>query len=229
MKICSNCKIEKTLIDFSKDKNRPDGLRCQCKECNKQYNIDNAEHYKQYHKQYNIKNKDKKKEYRIKYSEKNKQYLKQYYQDNLEKIKEYRIDNADKIKEYHKQYDKQYVINNAERLKEYRTEYYQTEHGKLIKRVLQQKRRILKLQNTPIGKHFTADDIKLKLKLQHSKCIYCKISIKGGYHIDHIMPLCKGGSNESSNIQLLCKDCNKSGGKGSKLPHEYAQEHGMLF
>lgn len=27
-------------------------------------------------------------------------------------------------------------------------------------------------------------------------------------HLDHVLPLCKGGTNDSTNFQLLCSDCN---------------------
>lgn len=39
MKVCTNCNIEKDLIDFAKDKYNPDGLTYRCKSCrNKSYN-----------------------------------------------------------------------------------------------------------------------------------------------------------------------------------------------
>ena len=43
MKICCKCKNEKNLIFFGKLKNSPDGLRYDCKECRKEYNIKNKE------------------------------------------------------------------------------------------------------------------------------------------------------------------------------------------
>lgn len=37
-KRCSKCKLEKTAIEFSKNKTRADGLNSWCKLCNKQFN-----------------------------------------------------------------------------------------------------------------------------------------------------------------------------------------------
>ena len=37
---------------------------------------------------------------------------------------------------------------------------------------------------------------------------------KVGLHIDHIVPIAKGGKTVPSNLQVLCSRCN--GGKGSK-------------
>jgi hypothetical protein len=34
-------------------------------------------------------------------------------------------------------------------------------------------------------------------------------------HVDHILPLCAGGNNESSNLQVLCVNCNL--GKGGMV------------
>lgn len=39
------------------------------------------------------------------------------------------------------------------------------------------------------------------------------------YHIDHIVPLVRGGANTDDNVQLLCATCNLS--KGSKTMKEW--------
>jgi len=66
---------------------------------------------------------------------------------------------------------------------------------------------------------FSGDDIIALQIAQEGLCIYCKTSIKEGYHADHIMPLSRGGSNYPSNIQLLCSHCNIS--KQNKTHEEF--------
>jgi hypothetical protein len=42
------------------------------------------------------------------------------------------------------------------------------------------------------------------------KCAYCtgQLLYNDPWHIDHIVPLAKGGSNEESNLTLACARCN---------------------
>ena len=78
---------------------------------------------------------------------------------------------------------------------------------------------------------YTLKDIAGLFDKQHGKCAACKDRItKSGrskYHIDHVIPLKRGGSNWPDNLQLLCKPCNLK--KGSMPPEEWAAQHGMLF
>ncbi|MCB0541720.1 MAG: HNH endonuclease, partial [Bacteroidetes bacterium] len=41
-------------------------------------------------------------------------------------------------------------------------------------------------------------------------CVICGRSAKDGttLHIDHIIPLANNGSNDISNLQVLCAECN---------------------
>lgn len=76
------------------------------------------------------------------------------------------------------------------------------------------------------GKH-SAQDIRDLFKAQGGKCVYCRTSLAAKYHVDHIIALSAGGSNDKANLQLLCVTCNLS--KGAQHPIEFAQRHGMLL
>ncbi len=56
MKICSKCNIEKSYDNFCKDKSSKDGYRYQCKQCRKQWDIDNREAYMEMNRRNNKKN-----------------------------------------------------------------------------------------------------------------------------------------------------------------------------
>jgi HNH endonuclease len=75
------------------------------------------------------------------------------------------------------------------------------------------------------GRH-TGDDVKLLFSSQKGKCAACRLHLKK-YHVDHIMPLILGGTNDAGNLQLLCPTCNCS--KGGKHPIKFAASRGLLF
>lgn len=76
------------------------------------------------------------------------------------------------------------------------------------------------------GTH-SIEDIKRILRQQKCKCAYCRASIKAKYHVDHIVPLAKGGSNWPRNLQLLCVDCNIR--KNATDPIKFGQKLGFLL
>lgn len=80
-----------------------------------------------------------------------------------------------------------------------------------------------------IGGTHSAEDVEALYEKQRGRCAHswCRCSLSDGYHVDHIQPLARGGSNDKTNIQLLCPPCNLS--KHDSLPHEVAQRHGLLL
>lgn len=62
-------------------------------------------------------------------------------------------------------------------------------------------------------------DLRLVVEKAGGLCQVCGILIPEGLrHIDHIIPLSKGGPHAQENLQLLCRTCNCR--KGARLPNE---------
>lgn len=74
---------------------------------------------------------------------------------------------------------------------------------------------------------YNHSDIRDLHRMQRSKCAWCRTDIRKVYQVDHIRPLSRGGSNDRSNLQLLCPTCNRQ--KYAKDPIDWAQENGRLL
>jgi hypothetical protein len=113
-KVCSKCKEEKEVCEFSKNSSRKDGYHPQCKNCKKEWRLNNREHVLEYHKNYNKKNTDKRNEYYKNRKQSNPEevsnYHKKYKEQNKEKLvisnKNYRDKNLKKILKYNSEYKK---------------------------------------------------------------------------------------------------------------------------
>ncbi len=95
------------------------------------------------------------------------------------------------------------------------------------------------MRNAKVAKHkrrsrergatgsFDVNNLTTLFTAQSGRCVYCKDKLDRKYHVDHIVPLSKGGSNDPANLQLLCASCNLS--KASSDPIVYAQSLGFLL
>ena len=66
---------------------------------------------------------------------------------------------------------------------------------------------------------FSGEDI---IRIQDEQgycCKYCQADTSVLFHVDHVVPLSRGGSNWPTNLQVLCPSCNLR--KRDKMPEEF--------
>lgn len=66
----------------------------------------------------------------------------------------------------------------------------------------------------------TGDDIAAQYLRQRGRCYWCGERVSKSYHVDHVIPLAKGGSNGPENLVIACPECNRR--KCAKMPHEFS-------
>jgi 5-methylcytosine-specific restriction endonuclease McrA len=146
-----------------------------------------------------------------------------YQAAHPEKAKEYtdkwRAANPDKVRAYLKA---RYAAN-PDRVKAFKDAWREANPG--AKRIHERNRRARKNNN---GGELSSDICSKLLILQRGKCAVCKKGIKrAGFHLDHIIPLSRGGKNSDGNTQLTCPTCNMK--KGGKDPIAFMQSLGYLL
>ena len=148
-------------------------------------------------------------------------YHHEHYLANLDERRKYRKLQYAADPETAKKSVKDWVIAHPERAKERGRIWRQKNPDKM--RASTERRR-----GRYVG-HFTDTDIATIMTSQRGKCgnPVCGVDLSNGYHVDHIMPVSKGGTSWPDNIQLLCPPCNLR--KSARDPFEWAQSIGRLF
>lgn len=103
---------------------------------------------------------------------------------------------------------------NPERQRDYNRKY--RAENKEARRAAEHRREAHK--RNADGTH-TAMDEKMQYKVQKGKCHWCGVDVGEIFHVDHVIPLSRGGSNGPENIVIACVSCNTS--KGNKMPNEW--------
>lgn len=75
------------------------------------------------------------------------------------------------------------------------------------------------------GSH-TAADVTAQYARQNGRCYYCHAKVGDKYHVDHVVPLSRGGSDDPSNLVIACPTCNLR--KHDKLPSEWPEGGRLL-
>ena len=113
-----------------------------------------------------------------------------YYQENRE---EYKIRHAE------------YRTEHCTERKAYIAEYSRSPRGKAIHTAAHNNRRV-----ALDGISLTGRIVEELIVESNGICPYCKEPItEGTGHVDHIIPVSGGGTNNRSNLVYVCADCNQ--------------------
>ena len=201
-KVCSRCGELKPANSAYYGASRGK-LRTYCRQCasdyNRAYYDKNADamraRSRKYHQEHDTENREKKRAYDREYSRNNAAKKRQY---------------AARFRAERPEYMVKWRSINAERLREWR----RSPDGKAAGSAIAHRRRARKLE---AGGSFTAADIEAIRVAQGNRCYLCGKKLKK-YHVDHFIPLAKGGTNDPGNLRLACPKCNQS--KNAKHPFE---------
>ena len=238
IKYCSKCGVGKPATeDFFSMRSDINILYAQCKECRtkkrrEQY-LNNREKALCQNKQWKENNKERRNEVHKKWYTQNKERILHHsrvmYHANIDKERErnkkYRESHKETrnikrrerhllINEKENKQSREWYLNNKDKHLENGRKWRKNNRDKA--RSITERYRAAKFSN---GGSYTQRDVCKKYAMQMGKCFYCGESLKNNYHVDHVVPLSRGGSNYCGNIVISCPSCNSS--KGNKFLIEW--------
>lgn len=214
MRLCCKCKC-----------NEATGYSKNCRPCANAYTQAYRERTRE---QKRLVNNAKRREYREQHPDKEKAAKQRYRQGNAVKVRaakaRYQNENADKCREYQTNYRLENAGVLAAKAKQRKAAFYLSNKSLVAARVRRWRegnpakaKEIARVQcaNRRARKdkaegRYTRQDVRRMFASQHGLCNGCRCSLADGYHVDHIIPLSRGGSNWPENLQLLCPACNCS-------------------
>jgi 5-methylcytosine-specific restriction endonuclease McrA len=183
-------------------------------ECAKKYYELNKDKKSDYDKKRREANKEKIAEYKKNYAIKNKEAI-------SKKRKKYREQNKEKIDAAIKRCKTQ----NREKYNSIMRRYIRTPKGAAGKAAVSEKRRAAKKSATIGDLTAIYNWIASWKSLEKAQCRWCNDFFSPNEcHIDHIVPLSKGGAHCLTNLAIACAKCNLS--KGCKLPADWLASKG---
>lgn len=140
------------------------------------------------------------------------------YQRNYKQSEQYqKYANSDRYKNMQKGYRRDYELRHGwierilltdEEKRQRRNARVRAWHKTIPGQLAARARRIMRRsRERNVGGRVKASDIKLLQEKQDNKCAYCGKHLDK-YHVDHIKPISKGGTNDINNLALSCPECN---------------------
>lgn len=179
-KKCKKCNQIKSLIEFVKNKNCKDGYEGTCKSCK---NIARTERYQKHYKNKNPLIEGEKECNRCK---------------ERKSVDEFNID----LKCVDGRRNVCKLCDNK-RIKERRSSNKKELNQSFWNRYTDS------INWRADSKNIVAEELSSLYDNQSGKCIYCHVNMDKNFHVDHKIPLSKGGKHDILNIAFTCADCNR--------------------
>ncbi len=202
-KTCTACLNTKSLESFDRQLLGACGRRSTCKTCRALERLRNRDVNRAYQKLWYDAHKDQVKA-RVRawhwaHRDKSLRASQEYYRSHKDHL------NA---------LNRMYWLNHREQVRTMHQRYYR--NNPHLFRLHRLKRRAREAQAEGF---WTVADLEAILSRQQGLCAYCACKLQSDMHMDHIIPLARGGSNWPSNLTFSCPYCNRS--KNAKTPEEF--------
>jgi 5-methylcytosine-specific restriction endonuclease McrA len=222
-KLCRTCGQTKPRSDFyPRLSNGPNGLSNRCKVCDGEYQS-----------RYRAKNPERIKERRRKYYQANREQIlernRKWVSENPDKVLQIKRDYAERRPEVARESQRRYVQRNRELVKASARAWWWANRESQLEAVRRRRK-----ENPAIARHYKLErrareqsavgsfdpaDVLAMHSDQGGLCAYCEVELNGAFHVDHMIPLSRGGSNWPDNLAITCVSCNSS--KGAKTAEEF--------
>lgn len=204
-KTCTKCGNEypATLEYFGPRRDRPSGLQSRCRNCERDRQREDKRKKRAADPEYARRQ-------RARYIDTYRAASRRWYHENKERARE----QARNFRSRNPDYANNWWHANSDRTSQYWRNYVDRDPERA--RLKYRKARVKRLR--VVGQH-TAADVRAAYSAQNGKCWWCGEPVGDTYHVDHRIPLARGGTNNADNICIACPSCNLS--KGAKLPHEW--------
>lgn len=212
-KRCGRCFAVRPVAEYHKHSVTKDGLRSYCIPCGLAEAADYRERYPEKVAERNA-GRDKEvmaqrtREYRAADPERARRQWQEARERNRDTI------NARQRERYHADLEA-----NREKARRHMREWYRRNPEATIRNSLAQR---VKRRGDELRSIITPEFLNFLYRAQQGRCFYCGERIGRSYrkpHLEHYIPLSRGGDNHPTNLLMACQPCNSS--KYNKMPWEW--------